>query len=310
MEYPQTPEFGCDMEDFDVEKYWKKQAEIYNAQHVKEMKEELAKLNKIADKQSYEYLINKYFKLIVENAGLENGKMYYTKIPNSNNYIAMDIFKNGTFYLRGYKYDDIPYVKIGETKISRFKIMSKPFKLENHTELFYLMSIYYEIKNDNSFAKKLKESTCKPYSKFYLNILLDGTRIESIEIFEDGTIKEYPSITVRYLSDLMSDENKKIPFILELKGWSEEQNLTYYVKEDRSLYSENKSFKDFYLLSEHEANNFFVLFYDFDLSNYSRYLRKTEKLEPRSLFLVKMLECLGITFKIEENVNLDKLIIE
>lgn len=309
MEYPQTPEFGCDMEDFDVEKYWKKQAEIYNAQHVKEMKEELAKLNKIADKQSYEYLINKYFKLIVENAGLENGKMYYTKIPNSNNYIAIDIFKNGTF-LRGYKYDDIPYVKIGETKVSRFKIMSKPFKLENHTELFYLMSIYYEIKNDNSFAKKLKESTCKPYSKFYLNILLDGTRIESIEIFEDGTIKEYQSITVRYLSDLMSDENKKIPFILELKGWSEEQNITYYVKEDRSLYSENKSFKDFDLLSEHEADNFFVLFYDFDLSDYSRYLRKTEKLVPRSLFLVKMLECLGITFEIEENVNLDKLIIE
>ena len=187
---------------------------------------------------------------------------------------------------------------------------AKPLKLENDTELLSLMSIYSKMKYDNSFAKKLKESTCKPSSKFHLNILLDNKRIESINILESGTPTKYSSLTVRYLSDLMSDEIKKIPFILELKGWKEEQTFTYYVREDRSLCSENKSFKDFDLLSEHKANDFFVLFYDFDLSNYSRYLRKTEKLEPRSLFLVKMLECLGITFKIEENVNLDKLIIE
>lgn len=302
MEYPQTPEFGCDMEDFNVEKYWKKQEEIYSAKRAKEMKEELAKLNKINEDETYKYFINKYFKLIVETAGLENGKIYYMEIPYSENYLAIDIYKDGTFYLRGYKYkDEYPYV--GE-------IMSKPLKLENDTKLFSLMYIYFKMKYNNYFAQKLKESTCKPASKFYLNILLDNKRIESIEILKDGTPREYQSLTVHYLSDLISDESKKIPFILELKGWVEEQNITYYIKEDRSLCSENKSFKDFDLLSEREASNFFVLFYDFDLGSYSRYLRNKTELIPRTLFLVKLLECLGITFEIEENVNLDKLIVE
>lgn len=302
MEYPQTNEFGCDMEDFDVEKYWKKQEEIYSAKRTKEMKEELAKLNKINEDKTYKYFINKYFKLIVETAGLENGKIYYMEIPYSENYLAIDIYKDGTFYLRGYKYKDkLPYV--GE-------IMSKPLKLENDTKLFSLMSVYSKMKYNNSFAKKLKESTCKPASRFYLNILLDNKRIESIDILEGGTPKKYSSLTVRYLSDLMSDESKKIPFILELKGWKEEQTFTYYVREDRSLCSENKSFKDFDLLSEHKANDFFVLFYDFDLGDYSRYLRNTTELKPKTLFLVKLLELLGITFEIEENVNLDKLIVE
>lgn len=302
MEYPQTHEFGCDMGNFDVEKYWKKQEEIYSAKRTKEMKEELAKLNKINEDKIYKYFINKYFKLIVETAGLENGKIYYMEIPYSENYLAIDIYKDGTFYLRGYKYKDkLPYV--GE-------IMSKPLKLENDTKLFSLMSVYSKMKYNNSFAQKLKESTCKPASRFYLNILLDNKRIESIDILEGGTPKKYSSLTVRYLSDLMSDESKKIPFILELKGWKEEQTFTYYIKEDRSLCSENKSFKDFDLLSEHEANNFFVLFYDFDLGDYSRYLRNTTELNPRTLFLVKLLEFLGITFEIEENVNLDNLIIE
>lgn len=302
MEYPQVPEFDCDMEDFDVEKYWEKQEEIYSAKRTKEMKEELAKLNKINEDKTYKYFINKYFKLIVETAGLENGKIYYMEIPYSENYLAIDIYKDGTFYLRRYKYKDkLPYV--GE-------IMSKPLKLENDTKLFSLMSVYSKMKYNNSFAKKLKESTCKPASRFYLNILLDNKRIESIDILEGGTPKKYSSLTVRYLSDLMSDESKKIPFILELKGWKEEQTFTYYVREDRSLCSENKSFKDFDLLSEHKANDFFVLFYDFDLGDYSRYLRNTTELKPKTLFLVKLLELLGITFEIEENVNLDNLIIE
>lgn len=303
MEYPQTPECGCDMEDNNVKDYWEKCADEYNEQVIESLKKTLSLCKKeLKEMQSYDCLIDKYFKLIVEKAGLENGKIYYMEIPYSENYLAIDICKNGTFSLRGYKYKDkLPYV--GE-------IMSKPLKLENDIELFSLMSIYSKIKYNDSFAKKLKESTCKPASRFYLNILLDNKRIESIDILEGGTPKKYSSLTVRYLSDLMSDESKKIPFILELKGWKEEQTFTYYIKEDRSLCSENKSFKDFDLLSEREANNFFVLFYDFDLSNYSRYLRKTEKLEPRSLFLVKMLECLGITFEIEENVNLDKLIVE
>ena len=81
MEYPQAPEFGCDMEDFNVDEYWKKQAEIYNKQTADEMKERLAELNKIADKQSYEYLINKYSKILIKYLNLEKGKFYYT-LPN------------------------------------------------------------------------------------------------------------------------------------------------------------------------------------------------------------------------------------
>ncbi len=303
MEYPQSPKFGCDMEGNNAKEYWEKYVDEYNEQLIESLIKNFSFCKKeLKEIQSYDCLIDKYFKLIVEKAGLENGKIYYMEIPYSENYLAIDIYKNGTFSLRGYKYKDkLPYV--GE-------IISKPLKLENDTELLSLMSIYSKMKYDNSFAKKLKESTCKPSSKFHLNILLDNKRIESINILESGTPTKYSSLTVRYLSDLMSDESKKIPFILELKGWKEEQTFTYYVREDRSLCSENKSFKDFDLLSEHKANDFFVLFYDFDLGDYSRYLRNTTELKPKTLFLVKMLECLGITFKIEENVNLDKLIIE
>lgn len=244
MEYPQTPEFGCDMEDFNVDEYWKKQAEIYNKQTADEIKERLQELRKINEDKTYKYLINKYFKLIVEKAGLENGKIYYTEIPYSENYLTITIYKNGTFSLRGYKYKDkLPYV--GE-------IMSKPLKLENDTELFSLMSIYSKMKYNNSFAKKLKESTCKPASRFYLNILLDNKRIESIDILESGTPTKYSSLTVRYLSDLMSDESKKIPFILELKGLPEDDKLNNFCNELQELFDTIKLYPKIELINDKE----------------------------------------------------------
>ena len=147
MEYPKSTEFGCDMEDFDVEKYWKKQAEIYNAQHAKEMKEELAKLNKIADEQSYKYLINKYFNLLVEIAGLEKDVIYYAKMPYSENYIAITIYKSGRFFIRGYKYKD-NFPRIGE-------IDPIPFKLDNEEKLLCLMSFYRKKKYSKCSSKKL-----------------------------------------------------------------------------------------------------------------------------------------------------------
>lgn len=291
------------MENYNVESLWEKYADEVNKNTLEGLERDL-KFYKGLSKEldSYDLLINKCFREIVKEAGLEKGKIYYAQIPYSKNYLTIDISEDGDFYLRGYEYKDtFPYV--GE-------LISKPLQLKQKLKLFTLMSLYFRIKNEKGFSEILKKQTCKHSSRFYLNILLDNKRIESIYILPSGTPTKYGNLTVRYLSDLMSDESKSIPFILELKGWKEEHTLNYYIKEDRSLCLERGSFKNFSLLTKDKLNKFFVLFYDFDLGEYSRYLRKTTKLNPRTLFLVKMLECLGITFEIEENVNLDKLIVD
>lgn len=146
MEYQQAPEFGCDM-DFNVDEYWKKQAEIYNKQTADEMKERLEELKKISDKQSYEYLINKYFNLLVKTAGLETDVIYYAKMPYSENYIAITIYKSGRFFIRGYKYKD-NFPRIGE-------IDPIPFKLDNEEKLLCLMSLYRKKKYSKCSSKKL-----------------------------------------------------------------------------------------------------------------------------------------------------------
>lgn len=140
---------SCEMEDLNLEKQWKGYADEIKAEQTKEMKDKIAELKHISEDNTYKYLINKYFNLLVEIAGLEKDVIYYAKY--SENYIAITIYKSGRFFIRGYKYKD-NFPRIGE-------IIPIPFKLDNEEKLLCLMSLYKRMKYSKLTSKKLKTST-------------------------------------------------------------------------------------------------------------------------------------------------------
>lgn len=293
MEYPQSPEFGCDMEDFNVDEYWKKQAEIYNKQTADETKEKLAELKKVADEQTYEYLINKYSKLIVETAGLEKGKIYHVSIRKNKKFI-MDVFNNDTVYIRAYKYD---YTN---------KILKEPKAMDNEEKLYRLIGLYREIKDNEGKRGLLKINTCKPDTKYSVSVLLDNKRFNSIDIDKKGN-SEYCnrlSVYAYKYSDIYAKEN--VPLMLyfyDYNGYNCNYTDVYFVNKNRNI--KNKETDDLTNLQ------YFTVISDFYLNEYLCYLKtKCTSLKPQTKVKIKMLAGLGITFELEENVNLDRMIVE
>lgn len=292
MEYPQSPEFGCDMEDFNVDEYWKKQAEIYNKQTADEMKERLEELKKIADKQSYEYLINKYSKLIVETAGLEKGKIYHIPIRKNKKFI-MDVLNNDNVYIRSYKYD---YTN---------KILKEPKAMDNEEKLYRLIGLYREIKESEGKRELLKINTCNPDTKYSVSVLLDNKRFNSIDIDKKGNSKDYNRFSVyayKY-SDVYDKGNVPLMLMFYSYGMNDNKSDIYFVKKSRNV-------------NKQEADNltmfdYFPVMLDFYLDEYLCYLKtKCTSLKPKTKVKIKMLAGLGITFELEENINLDRMIVE
>ena len=271
MEYPQVPEFGCDMEDFNVDEYWKKQAEIYNA-------------------QPYEYLINKYFKLIIETAGLEKGKIYHVPIRKNKKFI-IDVLSNDNVYIRSYKYD---YTN---------KILKEPKAMDNEEKLYRLIGLYREIKESEGKRGLLKSNTCKPDTKYSVSVLLDNKRFNSIDIDKKGNSKDYNRFSVyayKY-SDVYDKGN--VPLMFYSYGMNDNKNDIYFVKKSRNVKKQE--------VDDLTMFDYFPVMLDFYLDEYLCYLKtKCTSLKPKTKVNIKMLAGLGITFELEENVNLDRMIVE